>query len=124
MTALSIGFLADPDRDVVDARDRRDLPLVRRRGVRLMELSLVGDGAYPAAKIFTTDLDRYEHERSETIMRPFREQKAREADQAARAAAQRREADAALLASITAPAPWTDTPGPPHNRGYHPRMPP
>lgn len=88
---LSVGFWPDPDHDEIDAKDRRRLPLVRRRGAVLREVSLALQGAYPSAKITSVDADADAHAESEKLLEPMR--RAMEID-----AADRRRSDAELLA--------------------------
>ena len=93
MVALSVGFVCSPDEDIVGRHRRGELPLIRRRGARLVELSLCDRGAYPSARITTPNLDRWNHEQSEQVMSGYR------AEQERKRSGQR-VADAELLARI------------------------
>ena len=87
---LSVGFIADPDADEITKERLGMVPRILRRGATLKELSLVDRGAYPGAVIYAPDLDRYEHEQSEKLMQPWREEQERQASE-------RRQRDAELL---------------------------
>jgi HK97 family phage prohead protease len=81
LRGLSVGFWQNPDMDEIDARDRHRLPLVRRRGATLREVSLTLQGAYSGAGITSVDVDADAHAESERLLEPMRRQLAAEAEE-------------------------------------------
>lgn len=92
LSGLSIGFVSDEKSDVI-TRGPSGIPSVLRRGVELLEVSLVANPAHPGARVIAPDFDVWQHEQSEALMAPWRKRRA------AKLVAQRR-ADAELLADI------------------------
>jgi HK97 family phage prohead protease len=109
---LSVGFIESPDDDLIDARNSRRLPLVRRRGVVLKEVSLCLEPAYDGAVITSVDADATAHAESEEALAPLRAE-------VAALAAERARADVDLLSwldNLDEPTQWS-MPEPPSTDG-------
>lgn len=119
LRGISIGFMADPDRDIW-TRQAGELPVVKRRGVELIEISLVARGAYDSALVTEVSRVSWQHQESELIMAPYRQ--AREQQRARNhAESQQLLADMARLAKA-APVPLNE-PVPAQNGGGSPDTP-